>query len=299
MEDCSPSVRRVFLFQTSTVNSAGNRSYPQGSQRRGGLFLTETPPLNGARRKIPSNWTPAPHLSSPVHSADRTLVAMGNSWQTPDQKAFIEAYLPPYVRHSADGTAKAMFWPDFLKKWFEKWPLTQEGDTQEDRTKKIGVSTPHILLTEHVDLNLRSTQQLKRVFKSAAEDHAAGGRRNLHLEGPPSRKRSEVQVYMSLFYDTRIRAVVQERWAKANIPNMDFSREEVPEDEVEPQDSSLFKDTKIPLCFKNAVAQELFKSEQEDVKAAVRSRRDIESSGRTVHNTIGDERLELVREYQK
>lgn len=52
---------------------------------------------------------------------------------------------------------------------------------------------------------------------------------------------------------------------------MDFSGSsaEVPEDEVDPEDSSLFKDTKIPICFKNHVAQELYDAEEEEIKAEV------------------------------
>lgn len=104
---------------------------------------------------------------------------------------------------------------------------------------------------------------------------------------------------MSLYYDTRIRPVVVKRWAEANLPNMDFSRKEVPEEEVDPEDSSLFKDTKIPLFFKNLVAQQLYDAEDDAIKEVVRSQRDAVSLVKTVHNTDEEGRLELVREYQK
>jgi len=107
-------------------------------------------------------------------------------------------------------------------------------------------------------------------------------------------------VYMTLYYDTRIRPVVVKEWAEADLPNMDFSRpEEVPEEEVDPEDSSLFKDTKIPLCFKNNVAQRLYEAEEDEIKEKVRSRREADLLTKTVYNASEEERLELVRKYQK
>ena len=50
---------------------------------------------------------------------------------------------------------------------------------------------------------------------------------------------------------------------------MDFSRSEVPEEEVDPEDSVLMKNTKIPLCFKNNVAQQLYHDEDDEIKDVV------------------------------
>jgi hypothetical protein len=78
---------------------------------------------------------------------------MGGTWQTPDQKAFIEGHLPCYAKHSESGTLNSDFWPDFLDKWFEKWPqpepapglVEKEGSTvkaaKAERGKKVSVST--------------------------------------------------------------------------------------------------------------------------------------------------------------
>lgn len=137
------------------------------------------------------------------------------------------------------------------------------------------------------------------MVKSAADDNATGGRRKLHLEDPPSRKRSEVQVYMSLFYDMRIRETVKQRWSETGIQNMDFSRTELPEDEIDPEESSIFKDTKIPLAYKNQIAHELYEAEDEGIKQVVRLTREAEHLMKTVHNTDGADRLELIQEYQR
>ena len=103
---------------------------------------------------------------------------------------------------------------------------------------------------------------------------------------------------MTLYYDTRIRPTVVKQWTAAGITNMDFSRSEIPEDEVDPKDSTLFKDTKIPLCFKNQVAKELYIAEEEAIKAEVRSKC-ARSSVRSVYNASEEDRLELVQNYRK
>jgi len=104
---------------------------------------------------------------------------------------------------------------------------------------------------------------------------------------------------MSLYYDSRIRSVVTERWAEANLPNMDFSGVEIPEEEVDPEDSALMKDTKIPICFKNEVARELYDAEDDDIKQVIRSRREERVLVRTVYNASEEDRLELVQDYQR
>ena len=83
---------------------------------------------------------------------------MGVSWQTPDQKAFIDNHIPSYIQHLADGTVKSTFWPGFFDEWFEAWPLPEPSSDQveekggtekaakEGRIKKIGVSTIYPLM---------------------------------------------------------------------------------------------------------------------------------------------------------
>jgi hypothetical protein len=130
------------------------------------------------------------------------------------------------------------------------------------------------------------------------DDAATGGRRNLRLESG-NRRRTEVQIYMVLFYDTRIRPTVLKEWAKVNLPNMDLSRPEIPEEDVDPEDSHLFKDTKVLLCFKNEVARGLYEKEDEEIKSIVRARREQDLLIKSVHNADEQVRLELVHEYQK
>ena len=106
---------------------------------------------------------------------------------------------------------------------------------------------------------------------------------------------------MTLYYDTRIRATVVKEWKEANLPNMNFGGvyPELPENQVDPEDSHLLKDIKIPLCFKNNVAQRLYEAEEEEIKTVVRSKRGEELLIKTVYDVDEEERLELVREYQR
>lgn len=112
-----------------------------------------------ARHKVHDNLdTPLLTLLSPTLHADRTAVTMGVSWQTPEQKAFIESYLPLYFQHSTDETLKAGFWPNFKEKWFESWPLPEpspevvekEGSVEKakkvERSKKVCVSMVYLLM---------------------------------------------------------------------------------------------------------------------------------------------------------
>ena len=104
---------------------------------------------------------------------------------------------------------------------------------------------------------------------------------------------------MSLYYDTRIRKAVIKRWSKANITTIDFSRSEIPKDQVDPEDSALLKDMKIPIHFKNLVAQQLYDAEEEEIKQAVQSKRDADLFAMTVYRAKDEQRIELVETYQK
>ena len=129
------------------------------------------------------------------------------------------------------------------------------------------------------------------------EDVAEGGRRKLNLDNGVRRRRTEVHVYMTLYYDTRIRPTVLKEWK--NMPNMDLGRSEAREGLVESDDSHLFKDTKIPLCFKNEVARRLYEAEEESIKSIVRTKREEDLLVKSVHNVSEEVRLELVQEYHR
>jgi len=107
---------------------------------------------------------------------------------------------------------------------------------------------------------------------------------------------------MSLFYESRIRQVVLKRWETERIPQLESNiRVEVgiPESEILPEESPILKDIAIPIAFKNMVAQKLWEDESDTVKEQVRrsQQQHVDATTKTVYNTDGVERLELLREY--
>ena len=82
-----------------------------------------------------------------------------------------------------------------------------EKAAQLDHTRKINVST-FCMLTECFGLDSPSIQQLKHVLRGMADDDTLSGQWDLHLEDHCPRKQSEVQVYMSFYYDMRIQPTV-------------------------------------------------------------------------------------------
>jgi hypothetical protein len=131
-------------------------------------------PLNWACCKFHNNSL-TPFIASPPLLADDTnriaaTATMANSWQSPEQKAFIEEHIPSYVQHIANGTAKTKFWPDFLVEWFKAWPLSEptpelveeKGNVQKAlksmRSKKISVSAIY-LRTSRLELTVRTATE--------------------------------------------------------------------------------------------------------------------------------------------
>jgi hypothetical protein len=128
----------------------------------------------------------------------------------------------------------------------------------------------------------------------------AGKTRNLHLEEGIPRKKSDVEMYMILYYDTRIRETVIKAWAEDRVPALESRVEDtIPDDEIEPYESFLFKDSKIPISYKKGIAQKLFDAESDAFKAGVRVQKEAWQLGKSVRTGDEEERVELVRQYQK
>ena len=141
---------------------------------------------------------------------------------------------------------------------------------------------------------------MKQSFRTRADENPTGIRRNLHLEDGVPRVKSEVHMYMSLYYSERIRPTVQSRWEKERIPCLESNiTSTIPESDLEPDEIPVFSDMKIPISFKNIVAKDLYEKETEEIKARVRSLRNAGADQNTVYTTEGRERMELLEEYQK
>jgi len=104
---------------------------------------------------------------------------------------------------------------------------------------------------------------------------------------------------MTLYYDSRIRETVVERWAKDRVPNLESALEvNIPENEIEPHESYSLKDFKIPIAYKRTIAQELYEAESEAIKAEVRAKQEAQY-GDGVTDGDPSEQKEMVRGYQK
>lgn len=149
-------------------------------------------------------------------------------------------------------------------------------------------------------LCLPCQQRVKRTFRTDAALTSTGKGRNLHLEEGMPRKKSDVKMYMTLYYDAKIRETVVKDWAKDPVEILE-SRVQVtiPDNEIEPHESFLFKDPKIPISYKKKIAQKLFNAESEAIKAEVRTQKEAWQYGKTVRTSDEEERVELVRQYQK
>jgi hypothetical protein len=105
---------------------------------------------------------------------------------------------------------------------------------------------------------------------------------------------------MTLFYDSRIRKTVRERWAKAELPQLETNMTtELPDSDILPEERAIFKDPTISITFKSGIATELWQKEDESIKQQVLAFRDAEVAPATVYNTEGEERLKLLRKYIK
>jgi len=94
---------------------------------------------------------------------------MGASWQTPDQRVFILEHTPSYVQHVANKT-KAVFWADFLEKWFEAWPLKAP---EPELIEKAGSLKGALVLCRAIKVNVSTiylpTNQLELTVHTATE----------------------------------------------------------------------------------------------------------------------------------
>ena len=125
-------------------------------------------------------------------STHRKSSAMGVSWQTAEQKAFIEDHLPSHHQHSQAGTLKAIFWPELIDEWFKKWPVPEptpelvqkEGGVgkakKAERKKKVDVSTTCML-----SLSARTHWIFAAIEASLQERY--GGQRHGRPAKPPPR----------------------------------------------------------------------------------------------------------------
>lgn len=127
--------------------------------------------------------------------------------------------------------------------------------------------------------------------------------RNLRLEDGVPRKKSLIQMYMILYYDSQIQETVCKCWAEDHVPNLESNVEvNILESKINPQDSFKLKDPKIPISYKKAIAKIMFEGKSELIKSNVHVQQEAwheGAYGATVCTDDDETRQLLVREYQR
>ena len=105
---------------------------------------------------------------------------------------------------------------------------------------------------------------------------------------------------MTVYYESRVRPTVLVRWVedKDTYPGSITTPDTLEGADISGSDF-IFRDMKIPISYKTSIARELWEEEDEVIKREIRLRRESDPVFKTVYNTEGKERLELIHEYVK
>jgi hypothetical protein len=233
-------------------------------------------------------------------------------WYTEEQQAWFTEHLPPYVASRAT-KAPAEFWPPIFEDWFTKWPLTiAEGEMGNEEEVLAGLMTGKKEVSRYRELSdvfgcdaylaVFDTQQIKNWFKnhkgSLMNASAIGRSRVLDLTGKHTkiRKLSGANAYSKLFFKTKVKPVVEEKWkAHYLAKNPGQPTGKIP---------------RWPIPFQNKILHDLWKAEPEDVRADVRRQFGLDeaedseeeeavSEGEDPEQQAERRRSQRTREYQK
>ena len=115
-------------------------------------------------------------------------------------------------------------------------------------------------------------QQLSRWFTNrtrlkngvSGEDGSSG---RLNLTAGPQRKKAAVQMYVKLYWQSKIKQEVINRWAPTPETDL-YDEADIGEDQVA-WEALTPMEKNIPLWFRMKVSRELYKVESDEVKAEV------------------------------
>lgn len=186
------------------------------------------------------------------------------TWASKKQREFLQARLPVYIEHQANGTTPK-FWDPTMKEWFAIWP-----EKKDPKTGKSFVSVSKRIVSYSMDrCSRRFCQRIHEWYNNHTRGHKSsamsstlpitaattcGGRRSrrvLSLCGRRGRKLSVIQVYIAAYYVTKLKAVVDEEFAK-------YKAEEHGEGEE-----------KTRLQFMYDVCSDMYENESAEVKSEV------------------------------
>src|SRR5262245_42839065 len=186
------------------------------------------------------------------------------AWTTPDQREYLNSQRGDYTNAQSQrgAEAKKIFWALVFKHWQETWPFPEltadekeAGVDEESRLvklKEVGRKCKNIHETQtHTEL-----QRIKQWFNNHTRASASsGGRRKLLKLGGTKKKLRTTQAYQTLYYQEKIKEVVEKRW-------------EI-EYKSKPGNESKVKCPAPPLHFRNQITEEMWENESAEVKAKV------------------------------
>ena len=151
-------------------------------------------------------------------------------------------------------------------------------------------------------------QGLYRWFPNRARSKngvSGEGSARMNLTAGPPRKKAAVQMYVKLYWKSKIKPEVIKRWAPTPETDL-YDEADIGEDQVAWEAlTPMEKD--VPLWFRMEVSRELYKAESDEVKAEIDRLRDQEKED-TIATRLApsvttfateDERLQIMKKLDK
>jgi hypothetical protein len=197
------------------------------------------------------------------------------TWTTEDQEAWLEQKKPEYIQAQQDGHAGiSNFWKASWDDWFERWPLASESvdETEADPAKRkrdevSAVKTVRICSSSGTNVaHHNGNQRVQAWFNNHTRGSKSGyGRKKvLDLSKKKSKKLPSYQAYQQLYYEEKIKDIVEKRWDEHLRSQPGYDEDSVPQ---------------VPsLAFRNRITRELFADESDEVKDKVEAHRNEEAT---------------------
>ncbi|KIL55029.1 hypothetical protein M378DRAFT_18307 [Amanita muscaria Koide BX008] len=173
-------------------------------------------------------------------------------WTTPEQRAWLEAFVPSFVQAQQERTQErtsGVFLKDTYNEWHQKWP---SAAPTEDEIEKEGSAEKASLVKEKAVEN-----RIKFWFHNHTRGSSSGaGTRGVLKLRPSTKLVQPWQAYLNKFQHTKLKEKIDEAWQKY--------LSEVPEGQK--PEKSLFE-------IRNKLAQTLYEAETAEVRQEVEEHR--------------------------